>query len=114
MKYIKLRDAEIGQNSDNVKTLEYSFGDESIDLGVATIEGRFPKEGYAYNEVSKELIYVLEGTGTLNYKNESLNFSKGDAILIMPKDRYYFETKYALITMACTPSWNPSQHKIEK
>lgn len=53
MEVIKLDEAEIGQNKDKCKTLEYSFGDKDIDLGIATITGRFPNKGYAMNEVKK-------------------------------------------------------------
>lgn len=114
MKVIKLKDAVTGKNSDVCKTLEYSFDDKDIDLGIATITGRFPSSGYAYNEISRELIYVLEGKGTLNFKDSCVEFSKGDAILIMPEDRYYFDTEYALISMSCTPAWSHEQHKIEE
>jgi len=37
MEVIKLNEAEIGQNKEKCKTLEYSFGDKDIDLGIATI-----------------------------------------------------------------------------
>lgn len=113
MKVIKLDDAETGKNSEVCKTLEYSFGDREIDLGVATITGRFPENGFAYNEVSRELIYVIEGTGKLVFKDSIVEFKKADAILIMPGDRYFWETEYAVVTMNCAPSWSPDQHKIE-
>lgn len=42
MKMIKLHDAKSGKNSDLCLIKEYSFGDKDIDLGVATITGRYP------------------------------------------------------------------------
>ena len=54
--------------------------DKDIDLGIATISGRYPDEGYGVNLKSKELIYVIEGSGTLNFENEKIEFSEGDAI----------------------------------
>lgn len=113
MKVIKLNDAEAGKNSEVCKTLEYSFGDKEIDLGVATITGRFPNSGYAYNEISRKLIYVIEGSGTLTFKDTKVEYSKGDAILIEPNDRYYFDSEYSVISMSCTPAWDPLQHKME-
>ena len=112
MEVIKLDEAEIGQNKDKCKTLEYSFGDKDIDLGIATITGRFPDKGYAMNEVSKELIYVIEGKCTIYIENEIVNLAVGDSILINPKELYYWETDYCKVSMACTPAWSPSQHKI--
>ncbi len=45
MKVIKYNDALKGKNSEKCKTLEYSFMDKDIDLGIATIKGRYPDEG---------------------------------------------------------------------
>ncbi len=53
---------------------------KDIDLGIATISGRYPDEGYGVNLISKELIYVIEGSGTLNFENEKIEFSEGDSI----------------------------------
>ena len=110
MKVIKLQDAEKGKNSEKCKTLEYSFMDKDIDLGVAVITGRYPDKSYGVNLVSKELIYVLEGSGTLHFENKEIKFSEGDSILIQPKEKYYFDTDYCKISMACTPAWSPDQH----
>lgn len=112
MKVIKREEAEIGQNSELCKTIEYSFQDKDIDLGIATITGRYPVEGYALNTVSKELVYVLEGEGTLYFEDGLVEFKKGDAILIEPNDKYYYDTKYAKLSLTCTPAWSVEQHKI--
>ncbi|MCM1052888.1 MAG: cupin domain-containing protein [Ruminococcus sp.] len=112
MKYINKNEALKGQNSEVCKTLEYSFSDSDIDLGIATIKGRFPDKGYALNLVSKELVYVLEGEGVLHFENEKIEFQVGDAILINPNDKYYYETDYCVLSLTCTPAWNPNQHKI--
>ena len=90
MEIIKYDNALKGKNSDKCKTLEYSFKDKEIDLGIATINGRYPDKGYGVNLVSKELIYVIEGKGTLNFENKRIEFSKGDAILIEPNEKYYY------------------------
>ena len=74
MKVIKYNNALKGKNSEKCKTLEYSFMDKDIDLGIATISGRYPDEGYGVNLVSKELIYVIEGSGTLNFEKEKIRF----------------------------------------
>lgn len=114
MKVIKSSSAVKGANSDKCKTLEYSFMDKDIDLGIAKIRGRYPDEGYAVNLISKELIYVIEGSGTLNFEHEKIEFSEGDSILIEPNDKYYYDTKYCKISMSCTPAWKMEQHKIVK
>lgn len=114
MKVIKYNDALKGKNSEKCKTLEYSFKDKDIDLGIGTISGRYPDEGYGVNLISKELIYVIEGSGTLNFENEKIEFSEGDSILIEPNEKYYYDTKYCKISMSCSPAWSIEQHKLVK
>ncbi len=112
MKIIHSDEAIYGENSDRCKTIEYSFGDKDIDLGLATITGRYPEVGYCVNIVSKELIYVLEGNGELCFEDETINFKAGDAILIENNKKYYWNTEYCKVSMSCTPAWDPNQHKI--
>ena len=46
MKVIKYKSVLKGKNSDKCKTLEYSFNDKDIDLGIATITPVWSKEQY--------------------------------------------------------------------
>lgn len=62
--------------------------------------------------MSKELVYVLEGSGTLVFEKEKVSFGKGDAILINPNDKYYYDTKFAVVSLTCTPAFDVEQHKI--
>ena len=91
-----------------------SFDDRDIDVGVATITGRYPETDYCVNTVCKELVFVLEGTGSLCFQNEKVDFSKGDAILIEPNEKYYWDTEFCIVSMTCTPSWSPEQYKLMK
>ena len=112
MEIIEYNKAEKGQNSDNCKVIEYSFNDKDIDLGVATIKGRYPASGYGMNLVSKELVYVIEGSGVLICEDKKVEFSEGDTILLQPNEKYYFETQYCKIAMACTPEWSKEQYRM--
>ncbi len=111
---IEKNNAEMGTNNPICQTIEYSFDDKDIDLGIATIKGRYPKDGYCLNTVSKELIYVLDGSGKIYFKNKEISFSEGDAILILNNEPYYWETSYCKVAMTCTPAWNKEQYKIIK
>lgn len=112
MKIIKNKDAIKDSNSDKCKTIEYSFNDKDIDLGLATITGRYPENGYCVNVISKELIYVLDGIGKLYFENEYIELEKGDSILIEPNEKYYWDSSYLVVSMACTPSWTKEQHRL--
>lgn len=111
MKIIRLEETEKHNNSDKCEVLEYRFGDKDIDCGTAIISGRYPDSGYCMNEKCKELIYVLEGTGTLHKKNETIEFCRGDAILIDKGEAYYWDA-HCTVLMPCTPAWYPEQHKL--
>lgn len=114
MEIIKKHEAVKGENSNKCKTLEYSFGDKDIDLGIAIITGRYPANGYCVNKISKELIYVIEGSGRLCFLDKSIEFVPGDAILINNNEKYYWETEYCKVSMSCTPAWSVEQHEIIK
>lgn len=45
MKIIKYDEAIFSADSDKCKTVEYSFGDKDIDVGLATIIGRYHESG---------------------------------------------------------------------
>lgn len=112
MELIKAEEANKGANSEVCKTLEYSFSDKSLDLGIATITSRYPKDGYCVNLISKELVYVLNGEGELYIKDKVISFKKGDAILIDKNEEYYWKANYCEIALVCTPAFQKSQYKI--
>lgn len=111
---IKNDDAIKCVNSDKCETLEYSLKDKDIDLCVALITGRYPEKDYCLNLISKSLIYILEGTGKLYFENKTIEFSKGDSILIDSNEKYYWDTNYCKVSITCTPAWSKEQYKIVK
>lgn len=114
MEIIRKDEGVNGENSKSCKTIEYSFKNKDMDLGIATITGRYPKKEneYCVNTECTELIYVLEGNGKLQFGNEEVDFFMGDTILISPNEKYAWITDYCKVSMVCTPAWNNDQHKI--
>lgn len=118
MKIVKYKAALKFSNSKYCTGIEYPTEDKEIDFSIATIKGRYPDKGYCVNTECKELIYVIDGTGTLYKKTgtlykkeEEISFEKGDVILIDRKEMYYWES-FCTIAMACTPAWYPEQHQL--
>lgn len=111
MKLVKLDEAERFVNGSNCEVLEYPLEDKDINCATARITGRYPNTGYCVNEKCKELIYVIEGAGTLNKKDEIINFQKGDVILIDKGEIYFWDANCSIV-MPCTPAWYPEQHKM--
>lgn len=110
MKKVSSSEAKKLKNSSTSKLLEYSkeLDDKEIDFCINTITGRYPNQGYCSNELCKEICYVLEGTGTINTQDETINFKQGDVILINKKEIYYWQGSCKLI-MICTPAWSKEQ-----
>lgn len=112
METIRLEEADFCANSDNCKLLEYSFKDKDMDLGVATITGRYPEKGYTLNTICKELVYILEGNGVLVFRDRIVEFKKGDAILIDRDEPYYWDSNYAVASLTCSPAFDKEQYKL--
>lgn len=112
MEMIKNKDALQTNNSDKCEVIEYSFEDKHMDLGLATITGRYPEKFFCVNTISKELIYVMEGSGKLYFQNKSIDFEKGDTILIQNNEKYYWETKYCKVSIICTPAFSKEQYRL--
>lgn len=72
--------------------------------------GRYPEKSYVVNEVCKELVYVIKGSGKLVAGNEVEKINQGDVVLLLPGEKYYFEAQLTMF-MPCSPAWYPEQHK---
>lgn len=111
MKLVKECQARKVQKSDKCEVLEYPLGDKEIDMAIANLKGRYPYSGYCLNQECKELIYVIDGKGTLNKREEKVEFQKGDVILIDKGEAFYWDA-YCTMAMSCTPAWYKEQYKL--
>lgn len=111
MKHIKQSQAVPYKNSETCTAYEYALGDEAINGAVIQLAGRYPVDGLAQNEVSKELVYVLQGEGNVVVEEVTTTLGQGDQVLIQPGEKYYFEGTMKLF-IACTPAWTLEQHRV--
>lgn len=113
MKIVKEEESEKIINSDTSYLKEYSkkLNDKDLDFCINTISGRYPEKGYAENLKCKEICYILEGNGSINKKDEKIEFKKGDVILIDKEEIYFWEGNCKII-MVCNPAWYKEQCKI--
>ena len=112
MEVIKKEESEFHRNSKACTTKEYSFNDKDIDLGIATIKGRYPENGFCMNKISKELVYIDEGSGKLIFENKEIIFKKGDSVLIDKNEKYFWETDKCKVLLISTPAWSIDQYEI--
>lgn len=99
------------ENGPTCVAYEYPMHDKEIDVAYVEINGRYPEKDRIMNELVKELGYVVVGKGKVVIEGREYSLGKGDEILIMPKQRYYWDGKLGLL-MSCTPAWYPEQHKM--
>ncbi|UCD04235.1 MAG: cupin domain-containing protein [Candidatus Woesearchaeota archaeon] len=98
------------ENSKKCIAYEYPMGDKDINVALIKINGRYPNEGEVTNEVVKELSFVAKGFGKVVIDKKEYTLEEGDAILILPKQKYFFEGDLELV-ISCNPAWYPEQHK---
>lgn len=111
MEFMKKEKAEF-YSGDGYSGMDYPLSDKDINFAVIKINSRSPKTGFQVNTNCKELLYVINGNGTVYLKdnNEKINFNQGDVIIIDKNECYAFEGDFEAAT-PCTPAWTSEQHK---
>ncbi len=76
-------------NDKNCLVYEYGLKERSINGALAKISGRYPQNGVSTNLKSKEMAYVLNGSGKVVINGKSKKINSGDLILINKKEKFY-------------------------
>lgn len=92
-----------------VKAHEYGTGSRDINIAEVELHGRYPQKGTVHNELSQELVYVLDGRASLTCDGATTQFERGDVVLIEPGERYSWDG-VATLLISCAPTWTPEQH----
>jgi mannose-6-phosphate isomerase-like protein (cupin superfamily) len=100
------------KNSEKCTAYEYPLDDKDINMALVLINGRYPDKGRVTNEKVKEIILVTKGKGKIIIENNEHELKEGDAVLLLPKQRYFYEGNNLQIVSACSPAWYPEQHKL--
>jgi len=98
------------ENSPKCIAYEYPLQDKDINVAFIEIDGRYPDKGWVVNEKVKEIVFVAEGRGKIVIEKSEHTLEDGDSILLLPKQRYFFEGKLKIV-VSCHPAWYPKQHK---
>lgn len=106
------REKAIRYEKGTLTAFEYPTTDKEMNGAVTKIDGRYPEKGWLVNEKCKELIYVIEGSGTLVLRDQEVAFQAGDIIFVEPNEECYWQGTCTHF-VAATPPWYPEQHKIE-
>ncbi|MES2994936.1 MAG: cupin domain-containing protein [Patescibacteria group bacterium] len=110
MRKVSVGEAEEFKSGTVMTACEYGLGDETINTAKIEVHGRYPETGWAMNEESKQLCYILEGAGSLFVEGEEYTIAPEDTFLIQPGERFYWEANIGML-VTCTPAWTPEQYK---
>jgi mannose-6-phosphate isomerase-like protein (cupin superfamily) len=110
MKIIRLNESEVFKNGNTCEVNEYPFNDPDINIGTAKINGRFPESGYLVNEIVKEYVYVVDGSGQIVTESQTIEFNVGDVVYIPVGEPYYWKA-HCFLVMPCQPAWSPEQSR---
>jgi molybdopterin converting factor small subunit len=110
MKVVRSSQTRINENSPVCIAIEYPFDDKDINAAVIKIKGRYPDKGRVVNLKCKELVHILNESILLVIEGKKVELKKGDQVLIMPKEKYYWDGNCEILTV-CTPAWYPEQHE---
>ncbi|UMX47411.1 MAG: cupin domain-containing protein [Candidatus Nealsonbacteria bacterium DGGOD1a] len=111
MKIVKRNEAVKFNHGKTCTANEYPVDDKDINIAIIELNGRYPEKGFAINEVSKELAYIIKGSGKVVISSKEIEVGEGDLVFVEPQEKFYWEGKMTLI-MPCTPAWNPEQYKV--
>jgi len=111
MRVISKTDVTPFSNSPTCSGFAFEFGDKDLDIAVVTVDGRYPETGHLTNKVCKEIAYVLSGNGSVGVDNVVHELHPGDAVMILPGERFFWQGEKLKMLMPCNPAFYPEQHK---
>jgi mannose-6-phosphate isomerase-like protein (cupin superfamily) len=111
MKVVRRTETVHFSNSSTCEGEEFPFGDKDLNIALVTVDGRYPEKGHLVNEVCKEIAFVVSGTGAVGVEATTHQLQPGDAVMINPGERFYWQGHKLKMLMPCSPAFYPEQHK---
>lgn len=110
MKIVKNSETKKFEHGLTCTATEYPLDDSDINVAVIELNGRYPAKGRVFNEISKELAFIVEGSGKMVVEGKEILVAKGDLTMVMPGEKFFWEGNLKMV-MPCTPAWTPGQYK---
>lgn len=97
--------------SNSTTIWEYLIDEPSIGGAVAEVNGRYPEKGFAINQISKEIAFVISGNGHVITSKTKHALEVGDVIFFDKREQFAWEGVFSIFIVT-TPKFDPKQHKI--
>jgi mannose-6-phosphate isomerase-like protein (cupin superfamily) len=111
MEHATREHAQVYKNSTACSIHAYPILHPGWSVAYIEINGRYPEQGWALNEVCAEMVYILSGSGKLVTSQQATALAPQDVVLVSPGEHYYWEGVMTM-TISCTPAFYAEQHKI--
>ena len=99
----------VRKNGEFCVVSEFAIEDHDINFAIVKVSSRYPDSGLATNTISKEIVYVQEGSGKIVVDGKECLLNKGDVVLVSPNEKFYWDGNMTL-HISCTPAFTPEQH----
>lgn len=113
MEIISQKEAARFENSAECLIESYPAHGFPMDGAIATISGRYPLEGFAYHEVSAELVFVMDGEGFVETPEKITTLKRGDVVSLCSRDLFAWNGTLTLF-IVCSPAFKPEQYKYAR
>lgn len=101
------------QNGPSCEVFQYLHHDPEMDGARIRIHGRYPEDGWVRSTRSKELVYILEGSGKILLESEERALQKGDMVILSPNEWFAWEGDFEMLVV-CAPAFRPEQYEMKE
>ena len=88
---------------------DYPVPDEQIGFARQKLNGRVPEKGFYVNKVCHELVYILQGSGTLILESKKIKFEPGDLLVIPPGKKSAIIAHHVILLTITRPNFYADQ-----
>lgn len=91
--------------------VEYPVDGKDMDMGLFYIKDAYPATGFCRNKITKLLLYVMNGSGTVQIEDNSVAVETGCALAIPANHKYKFSGAFECV-ISSTPAWDADQFEL--
>lgn len=89
---------------------DYPMPNEKIGISYQEHNGRTPLKGWGINKVCYELYFIIGGRAEIFIDNEKEIVTKGDLVIIFPRQKSYIIANNLKLITITSPNWNQEQY----
>lgn len=84
-----------------------------VDVASIKISGPYPERGFLYNQESYEIVFIVNGSGSVETPEGKTELNSGDVVHFAPEERIAWDGDMTILAV-CSPQFDETKHKIEE